>query len=70
MLVSVQARLARHLTPHGGQHLQRYLAEFTGRHNVRDADTAEQMGRLVAGLNGRRLPWRMLAGSARVLAAA
>ena len=53
-----------------GQHLQRYLAEFTGRHNVRDLDTAEQMGRLAVGLNGRRLPWKMLAGSARLPAAA
>ena len=53
-----------------GQHLQRYLAEFSGRHNVRDLDTAEQMGRLAAGLNGRRLPLKMLAGSARLPAAA
>ena len=53
-----------------GQHLQRYLAEFTGRHNVRDLDTAKQMGRLAVGLNGRRLPWKMLAGSARLPAAA
>ena len=53
-----------------GQHLQRYLAEFTGRHNVRDLDTAEQMGRLAVGLTGRRLPWKMLAGSARLPAAA
>lgn len=54
----------------GGQHLQRYLAEFTGRHNVRDADTAEQMGRLAASLNGRQLPWKMLAGLAGVPVAA
>ena len=53
-----------------GQHLQRCLAEFSGRHNVRDLDEAEQMGRLAVGLNGRRLPWKMLAGSAGVPAAA
>ena len=53
-----------------GQHLRRYLAEFTGRHNVRDLGTAEQIGRLAVGLNGRRLPWKMLAGAARLPAAA
>ena len=52
------------------QHLQRYLAEFAGRHNVRDLDTAEQMGRLALGLNGRRLTWKMLAGAAGIPAAA
>ena len=53
-----------------GQHLQRYLAEFSGRHNVRDLDTAEQMGLLAVGLHGRRLPWKVLAGSAGLPAAA
>ena len=53
-----------------GQHLQRSLAEFTGRHNVRDLDMAEQMGWLAVGLNGRRLPWKMLSGSVRLPAAA
>ena len=47
-----------------GQHLQRYLAEFSGRHNVRELDTADQMGRLAGGLNGHRLTWKMLAGRA------
>lgn len=45
------------------QHLQRYLAEFTGRHNARDLDAAEQMRRVAVSLNGRRLPWNMLAAA-------
>ena len=52
------------------QHLQRYLAEFSGRHNVRELDTADQLGRLAAGLLGRRLTWKMLAGRAGSAAAA
>ena len=44
------------------QHLRRYLAEFRGRQNVREADTAEQMRRLARGLAGQLLTWDMLAG--------
>ena len=46
------------------QHLGRYLAEFSGRHNVRNLDTAEQMRRLARGLVGRVLTWQQLAGQA------
>lgn len=37
------------------KHLARYVAEFAGRHNVRDLDTLVQMVALVRGLDGRRL---------------
>ena len=37
------------------KHLDRYIAEFSGRHNVREADTADQMGTLVAASVGKRL---------------
>ena len=37
------------------KHLSRYVAEFAGRHNVRDLDTIEQMTALARGLDGRRL---------------
>lgn len=37
------------------KHLNRYVNEFSGRHNVRDKDTIDQMGRLVQGLVGKRL---------------
>ena len=42
------------------KHLQRYVNEFAGRHNVRDRDTIEQMCRLACGLFGRRLKYRDL----------
>ena len=44
------------------KHLQRYVDEFSGRHGVRDANTIEQMGAVVAGMVGKRLPYRELAG--------
>ncbi len=52
------------------QHLRRYLAEFSGHHNVRSADTAEQMRQLARGLVGPALPWKLLAGRAGRLATA
>ena len=42
------------------KHLQRYVAEFSGRHNIRELDTLEQMEHVVAGLVGRRLMYRDL----------
>ena len=43
------------------KHLQRYVTEFSGRHNVRDLDTLEQMILLARGMDGRLLPWKKLA---------
>ena len=37
------------------KHLDRYVKEFTGRHNVREADTIDQMREVVAGMVGKRL---------------
>lgn len=42
------------------KHLQRYVDEFTGRHNIRDMDTIRQMHEVVAGLVGRRLMYKEL----------
>ena len=42
------------------KHLQRYVSEFAGRHNIRDRDTIDQMQDVVAGLIGRRLLHREL----------
>ncbi len=42
------------------KHLQRYVGEFSGRHNIRPADTLEQMAATVAGLVGKRLRYRDL----------
>ncbi len=37
------------------KHLQRYVDEFSGRHNNRPKDTIDQMGSLVSGMDGKRL---------------
>ena len=42
------------------KHLQRYVNEFAGRHNVRDKDTIDQMPSMVAGMVGKRLMYRNL----------
>ena len=42
------------------KHLQRYVTEFAGRHNVRDLDTLMQMAALARGMDGRLLPWKTL----------
>ena len=42
------------------KHLQRYVAEFAGRHNIRELDTIDQMVHIVAHLIGKRLMYREL----------
>ena len=42
------------------KHLDRYVKEFEGRHNSRDADTKEQMAQVAAGMAGKRLRYRDL----------
>ena len=37
------------------KHLDRYVTEFSGRHNVREADTVDQMAGVVVGMTGKRL---------------
>ena len=37
------------------KHLDRYVDEFSGRHNQRPMDTADQMRRVARGLVGKRL---------------
>ena len=37
------------------KHLQRYVDEFVGRHNLRMLDTDDQMGSLVGSMEGKRL---------------
>ena len=37
------------------KHLQRYVDEFSGRHNARNCDTIDQMQGVVAGMIGKRL---------------
>ena len=42
------------------KHLDRYIQEFAGRHNLRQSDTIDQMRTVVRRLTGRRLPYREL----------
>ena len=42
------------------KHMDRYVAEFAGRHNARELDTAEQMASVAAGMAGKRLTYRAL----------
>lgn len=42
------------------KHLDRYIQEFAGRHNIRDLDTIEQVVSIRSGLEGKRLRYREL----------
>ena len=42
------------------KHLDRYVQEFAGKHNMRDMDTLAQMASVVEGLVGRRLMYTHL----------
>ena len=44
------------------KHLDRYVTEFEGRHNLRPLDTAEQMAELARGSVGKQLPYADLIG--------
>ena len=42
------------------KHMNRDLDEYTGRHNVREYDTEDQMAGLVAAMEGKRLTYKDL----------
>ena len=42
------------------KHCDRYVSEFAGRHNIREQDTAAQMGHLAKEMVGKRLRYRDL----------
>ena len=44
------------------KHLQRYVDEFAGRHNMRPLDTIDQMKAMVRGMDRKRLRYRDLVG--------
>ena len=46
-----------HISP---KHLHRYVAEFAGRHNIRNCDTIDMMAMVVVGMVGKRLMYRDL----------
>ena len=45
------------------KHLDRYVQEFAGRHNVREQDTIEQMAAVTVGMEGKRLTYDRLIAS-------
>ena len=42
------------------KHLDRYVGEFAGRHNDREADTIDRMGNMAQEMVGKRLTYREL----------
>ena len=42
------------------KHLQRYVNEFSGRHDIRERDTIDQMGTVARSMAGKRLPYQAL----------
>ena len=42
------------------KHLDRFVAEFCARQNMRDADTADQLATVVRGMEGKRLTYEEL----------
>ena len=44
------------------KHLNRYVQEFAGRHNLRELDTLDQMGTVVRQMDLKRLPYKELVG--------
>ena len=39
------------------KHLQAYVDEFSGRHNIRSLDTVDQMSAVTAGMVGKRITY-------------
>ena len=42
------------------KHLQRYVGQFAGKHNLRELDTIQQMAQIVVGMSGKRLTYKEL----------
>ena len=42
------------------KHCDRYVSEFSGRHNIRESDTADQMAVVARDMVGKRLRYRDL----------
>ena len=42
------------------KHLQRYVNEFSGRHDIRERNTIDQMGTVARRMAGKRLPYHAL----------
>ena len=44
----------------GKKHLQRYIDEYAGRHNIRPLATIEQTDAVIEAMNGKRLKYKEL----------
>ncbi|MDE0307841.1 MAG: IS1595 family transposase [Albidovulum sp.] len=44
------------------QHLQKYVTEFAGKHNIRESETIDQMATIAAGMRDKKLRYRDLVG--------
>ena len=42
------------------KHLDRYVQEFAGRHNIREQDTIDQLASIASGMKGKRLTYKQL----------
>ena len=42
------------------KHLDRYVQEFAGRHNIREQDTIDQLASIARGMKGKRLTYKAL----------
>ena len=69
-LQAVETACAHHGTFHrlSEKHLHRYVAEFCGRHNIRELDTADQMAHTAAAMWGKRLNYCTLTAGKRGVA--
>jgi len=47
----------------GPKHMDRYVTEFSGRHNDRQSDTLDRMGNIVRGMIGRQIGYTDLTAS-------
>ena len=52
------------------KHLDRYVQEFAGRHNMRELDTAEQIAGLRAGMESKRLRYAELVAASKLASGA
>jgi len=44
------------------QHVQKYVTEFAGKHNIRESDTVDQMGIIAAAMRDKKLRYKDLVG--------
>ena len=57
MLKRAHKGVFHHMSP---KHLQRYVTEFAGRHNIRPLDTEAQMQAMVRGMKDKLLRYKDL----------